>query len=101
MASFQIRSSKCRTSRDWGFFKEGFPGREAFLFFGHFFTSAWKYLPSPLNLTMTKGWLLPDFGNLSFLNKTNSLLRLRHLVQGLTQVKLFLPRGLANELLQY
>jgi hypothetical protein len=40
-------------------------------------------------LAITKKWLLPDFGNLSFLNKTNPLLRLRRLVQGLTQVKTF------------
>jgi hypothetical protein len=78
------------------FFKEGFPEREAFLFFGHFFTSVWKYLSSPLNLTMTKGWLLPDFGNLSFFNKTNSLLRLRQMVQGLTQVKPFFCPGVGR-----
>jgi hypothetical protein len=64
-----------------------------FLFFRQPFTSVWKYLPSPLNLTMTKGWILPDFGNLSFFNKTNSLLRLHRMVQGLTQVKPFSAPG--------
>jgi hypothetical protein len=42
---------------------------------------------------MTKGRLLPDFGNLLLLNKTNSLLRLRQMVQALTQVKSFSAPG--------